>query len=372
MSKKTTKLWWYGIVVLVIAAIVGIRLSGHAQAETKEQRLIPVITTTVKLEDGYFAKRSFTGRAVTGRISNIAFELSGTLKKVYVDTGSKVKAGDAIASLDTARLEANRKQLLAQKHEIASNFELSKRTFDRIAATYKQGHVSAQRLDEAEANLIAMKAGLERLDASIDALDVDLEKAHIRAPFDGVITNRMLDEGTVVTPASPIIELTETSHMEAHIGLPQSYALAIQKGAPFELRDGKRNIIYGATLRSVVPTIEGQTRTMMVILDLPAGLIARGELISIVINDWQEDSGAWLPLRALSSDVRGMWRVYKVITTTNTPAYVEFENVQILYSEANRAFVTGTITNDDLIIADGISRLAPGQYVTISARSEKP
>ena len=123
-------------------------------------------------------------------------------------------------------------------------------------------------------------------------------------------------------------------------------------------------MITGATLRSVVPTIEGQTRTMMVTFNLPENTAARGELITALVEDWQESAGAWLPIRALSSDVRGLWRVYKVVNGVDGP-HVQFENVQILYTDTNRVFVTGTISNGDRVIADGIERLAPGQRVTV-------
>jgi len=103
---------------------------------------------------------------------------------------------------------------------------------------------------------------------------------------------------------------------------------------------------------------------MMVTFDLPSGSAARGELVTAVVRDWQEAEGSWLPLRALSSDVRGLWRVYKIVDGPDGPQ-VRFENVQILYTDDNRVYVTGTISNGDRIIADGIERLAPGQRGTI-------
>jgi len=356
-------------IITIIASIISLKLTHNAVADNKEPRALPVHTVTVKIDSGYYARRSFTGRAVTGRKSNIAFELNGTLKTVEVDTGSTIKKGDLIATLDTDRLEANKRRLIAEKSETASNLDLAERTLVRVKKTFQQGHASAQSMDEAEASAISLQARLQRLEASIAAQDVDLAKAHVRAPFSGVITNRLLDEGTVVTAGTPIIELAEIERMEAHIGFPPDYAKAIINGSSIELRNGKRKIIENVSVRSMVPVIEGQTRTMMVTFDLPSGSVSEGELINAVVKDWQESTGAWLPLRALSSDVRGMWRVYKVVTQTN-PAHVEFENVQILYSEANKAFVTGTISEGDIIIADGLERLAPGQLVTLSSHNK--
>lgn len=337
-----------------------------AQDSDEQLQALPVRTTTVQIENGYFARRSFTGRAISGRISNMAFELGGTLKSVSVDIGTPVKAGEAVAKLDTDRLSANKRQLVAERDEVASNLALAERTLKRVQETHSKGHASAQRLDEAEANAISLRARQERLNASIAAVDIDLAKAHIIAPYSGVITQRFLDEGSVVAAGTPIVEITETSRMEGHIGMPPAHAEAIKNGSEFLLFNGKRMRIKGAALRSVVPVIAGETRTMMVTFNLPAEQVSRGEIINAVVKNWHEQTGAWLPLRALSADVRGMWRVYKVDQSTN-PAHVEFENVQILYSESDRAFVSGTISNGDIIIADGVARLAPGQQVSLLA-----
>ena len=363
---KFAKITAISLVIAALSSGIALRLTAQQPEQVSGPRTLPVRTTVVKLENGYMARRTFTGRAVAGRTSSLAFELNGTIKSIEVDMGAIVKEDSSLASLDTSRLEANRRQLSAERDEAVATLDLAERTFNRAAKTFEQGHASAQRRDEAEANAASLRARLKRFDATIAALDVDIAKATIKAPFTGTITKRNLDEGTVVAAGTPLLEITETSRMEAHIGMPPEHAIAVKNGAQYILRDGSRNIIEGAKVRSVVPVIEGNTRTMMVAFDIPADLVARGELMHASVQNWQEAAGTWLPLRALSSDVRGLWRVYKVVNKT-TPPHVRFENVQILYSESDRAFVTGSISNDDLIIADGLERLASGQHVSVIA-----
>jgi len=363
-SPKAIKLIALGIAIAVLGSLVGMRLTAQQPERATHSRILPVKVTTVTLETGYMARRTFTGRAVTGRTSNLAFELGGTLNAVYVDMGSLVKQGSPLAALDTARLNATRNQLTAEHNEVLANLDLAESTLKRVEEMFKSGHISAQKNDEAKANAIALRARENRLNAAIASLDVDISKATLHAPFTGTITKRTFDEGTVVAAGTSLLELTEISRMEAHIGMPPEHAMAIKNGADYILRGNNRNIIEGAKVRAVIPVIEGNTRTMLVTFDIPADTVARGELIHASVQHWQEANGAWLPLRALSSDVRGLWRVYKVDQTTE-PAHVQFENVQILYSEPERAFVTGTISNDEVVIADGLERLAPGQRVSI-------
>ncbi|WP_262690982.1 efflux RND transporter periplasmic adaptor subunit [Kordiimonas aestuarii] len=350
----------------IFVTVLAVRLPAQTAPDSGLSRALPVRTTDVKIENGYHARRTFTGRAVPGRMSSMAFELGGTVAGISVDLGTHVEEGDVLAELDTARLNAQRAQLLAEREEVAASLDLAERTLARAKETFNKGHTSAQRLDEAEANAISLRARAKRLEATVTALDVDIAKSKIKAPFSGVITARHLDEGAVVAAGTRLLELSENTRMEAHIGMPPEYAFAARNGAPIELRGGRRKQIDGATIRSIVPTIEGQTRTMMVTFNLPEGSADRGELITAVVSDWQETSGTWLPIRALSSDVRGLWRVYKVVEGKDGPQ-VRFENVQVLYTDTNRVYVTGTISNGDKVIADGVERLAPGQRVTVLA-----
>lgn len=367
---KIAKIAAAGLAVALVSSFVGMRLTAQQPEMSNSSRTLPVRTAVVELENGYMARRTFTGRAVAGRTSSLAFELGGTIQSVHVDMGSVVEKGAPLAALDTSRLDANRSQMAAERDEVVASLDLAERTLERATETFNKGHASAQRRDEAEANAISLRARLKRLDASISAIDVDLAKSVIRAPFSGTITRRTLDEGTVVAGGTSLLEITETSRMEAHIGMPPEHAKAVKNGSEYIMRDGRRNIIDGVRVRSIVPVIDGNTRTMMVTFDIPADVVARGELMHASVQNWQEAAGAWLPLRALSSDVRGLWRVYKVDNKTSPP-HVRFENVQILYSEPNRAYVTGTISAGDVIIADGLERLAPGQRVSVISNDSR-
>lgn len=358
-----------GAVAALLAVLVVLKMPSAADVQDDNlSRALPVRTVTVDLDDGYHARRSFTGRAIAGQISPLSFERGGRLDVVSVDLGDVVVKGQALAQLDIARLEARKKEVTAELEETRANLELAGRTLTRARDTFAKGHASAQRLDEAEANAIALQARERRLVASLETLDVDIDNATIKAPYAGVITARGMDEGAVVAAGTRVLEITQTGPMEAHIGMPPEFATAISEGAPVTLYDNRRSAIEGVTVRKLVPVITGQTRTMMVTFNLPEGSVARGELINAVVKDWEEQTGTWLPLRALSADVRGLWRVYKVQDGPSGP-HVRFENVQVLYTEANRVFVTGTLSEGDVVIADGISRLAPGQRVELMGPS---
>jgi RND family efflux transporter MFP subunit len=353
-----------GAFLFGLVTVLSMGLQAQSDPAVASVRSLPVLTTVVNMDTSYKVSRSFTGRAIARRTSSLSFEVSGTLEGVTVDYGSLVKKGDKLASLDKARLTAQQNQTLAEREEVIANLNLAEKTWVRTKETFDRGHTSAQRLDEAEANTIALKARSRRLDAALKSIQIDLGKHTIHAPYDGVITSRMSDEGSVINAGKPILEIIENSIIEAHVGMPAEFATAANIAEQVRLFRADGALIDGFTIKSVVPTLNGQTRTMLVTFNLPHGVASHGELINAIIKDTITADGAWIPLRALSSDVRGLWRVYKVFQDANGH-YVRFENVQILYTDGDRVYVTGTIADGDIIIADGLKRLAPKQRVRL-------
>jgi RND family efflux transporter MFP subunit len=352
-----------GLIALVSVPFA-FRLTAEEPVEASATRVLPTNALMVNIEEGYFAKRTFTGRAVAGRVSSLAFEVGGTLTDIKVDLGAKVAKGDTLATLDNSLLAARRAELLADRDEATANLDLAKRTLTRVERTFKQGHTSAQRRDEAEANTIALKARVARLEAAIKSMDTDIARTVLKAPFDGTVTLRAMDEGTITGAGQMVLELSEDARLEAQIGMPTKFATNLPNGTPYSLLDANREPIAGTQIRSVVPVIDGTTRTMMVSFDLPQNAVARGELITAVVQDWQATEGAWVPMRALSADVRGLWRLYKIMDGPDGPS-VKFENVQVHYSTKGQAFVSGTISDGDVIVSDGVAKLAPGQRVSV-------
>lgn len=337
---------------------------GQGDAATNRQP-IAVTATSIHIQTSYQEWRSYTGRAVAGRTSILGFELGGTLHSVAVDIGSTVKKGQQLASLDRSRLQANMARLKAEKASAEARLTLAENTLKRVQETYGRGNSSAQSFDEATANLTQARAQLNITTAAINALAVDLDRAVISAPYGGVITERLADEGRILAPGTPLFTLVETGRMEARIGVSQKSALALEKGAKFRLIDVNRNDIPQPKIRNILPNIEGQTRTRMTILTLPASVARDGDLITLLIRDEKQATGAWVPLRALSSDVRGLWRVNKISKDASGGLHVKFESVQILSTTGRMAFVSGTLSDGDQIIAGGMGRLSHNERVKI-------
>lgn len=353
-------------VVLVWAAILSSDRDNAAHQPARASDPLPVSVMPVRMQDSYEVDRRFTGRIVARRRTDLAFEFAGKVVRLPVDTGDRVAAGDVLAVQDTDRLMARLAELEAQLAEAAADVTLAQRNLERNRTLFAQGHVSEQRLDDARAEADAAAARRDRLRASIRLLRVDMDKADLHAPYDGIVERRLIDEGAVVAAGTPAFRFIEAGQMEAEIGIPARFTTRLRPGERVRVLVGDP-IPRAARVKAIVPAIRGETRTATLTLDLlpddERSSPPDGTLVTLLLNERIETPGAWLPIRALTADVRGLWRVYKLVESDDGGMRVAFGNVQVLYSDAERAFVTGTIQNGDSIIDEGMQRIVPGMRV---------
>lgn len=357
------------LAALLALAAIYILLSGGGgdPVDADGEPAIPVSVLKVSISDHYVIARGFTGRAIARRRADLGFERDGKLAEILVDNGAVVKKGQLLARMDDARLAAERFELEARINEADANLVVADKTLLRTRPLFNQGHVTEQRLDDATAQADAAKASLARARAALKRIDVDLEKSTLHAPFDGVIERRLVDEGAVISAGATVFRFIESGRLEAEVGMPLSFANAMKPGDHLPLRTGAGEVLF-AEVMAVVPVVRGETRTALVTLRMsgePTRSVVDGSLVTAEVNDRIASPGFWIPIRALTADVRGLWRVYKVSKSSDGADRVVFENVQMLHSEKDRAFVSGTVNDGDLLIDGGVARVVPGRKVEV-------
>ncbi|MEO0949126.1 MAG: efflux RND transporter periplasmic adaptor subunit, partial [Cyanobacteria bacterium J06641_5] len=386
-------------------------------AQENEGALLPVNVLQIVPVSSYEVARAYTGEIAALRASDLGFERGGRLVDVLVREGDRVTAGQPIAQLDTQNLQAQRRQLEAEKARAVAQFaelQAGPRSEDIAAAEaevrdleqqlllvqaqrsrreflHNEGAISKEELDEftfdrgalqarlerAQSNLAELRNGtrpeqidaqqalVRQLDANIADIEITIGKSAIAAPFAGLVAARQVDEGTVLSAGQAVVRLVEDATPEARIGLPTDRTARLRLGETQTLQFGDR--AYSATVAAVLPEIDPQTRTQEVIFALePAATpyAKPGQTVRVELTETVSAEGFWLPIGALTRDIRGLWSCYVLVPTqAQDTAVVETVSVEILHQEAERVLVRGTLQSSDRIVADGIHRLVPGQKV---------
>ena len=341
------------LLAFVVAVLItgGLTVSLHARIEEQEpgshSKAMPVASTTYRSQAGYQREQQFLGLIQAATRSQVGFEVPGAISEIHVNEGETVAAGQPLASLDTQSLRAE--------------LELARARTERQAPLKDSGAISAQTFDDTRLAQKALLSGLESARAQLHALDIDLEKSVLRAPYAARIGRRLLDRGAVTQPGTPVFTLVAAGKREAHIGIAVEQAAFLEPGTIYALSwRGKR---IEARLRAVRPDVNPVSMTTVAIFELPPEVTAfDGEPVSVRIPREVVADGGWLPMSALLEGERGVWTVLalegqEARTTTRR------EVVEVLHVSGDRAYVHGTLNDGDRVVADGIHRIAPGTVV---------
>ena len=365
-SSEVNPTFGKAIVFLVVLALIGAGIAafimsqrsatGPLVAEARPDA-ISVRVDKIELSETYASSESFTGLATPRRTSTLGFQSGGRIDAITVDTGSQVTRGKTLARLDTRALQA---QLLAAEAVVAearAGRDLAQTNVERQNALFEKGHVAEQRVDEAQAQVDTAVARIDAAKSQADTLKVQIDLARITAPFNGVVTRRYVDEGSIAAPGTPVLELVETGRMEARIGLPADEAAALTVGNTYTLETPVGNV--DAELRAVTGVIEADARTMATVFDIRGGAVPAGSVVRLALDRSFDERGVWVPVGALTEGTRGLWSVY-VAEETNGSWTAQRRPVEIVQAEADRAYVRGALATGDNVILEGITRLSPG------------
>ncbi len=322
---------------------------------------IPVSVASFATQDSYRREVSFLGLVRAGRKSDLGFEVPGSVASLAVTEGSSVSAGQVLARLDTAQLEARREAVAADFQRVTAELELARIKAKRQRDLQATGAVSEEAFDETRLRAQALEAQLDSVQAQLRGIDIDLEKSLLRAPYDGVVAQRLVNAGAVVNVGMPVLRVVAAGSREAHIGIAAEQTALLTPGQAYRLV--LRGETHTAPLRSIRPDVDPATLTATAVFELPD--MARGldgEPVTLRLEEEVASSGGWLPVSALLEGERGLWTVLR-LESTEAGAVSVREAVEVLDVRGSQAYVRGSLAAGQTYITDGVHRVAPGTPV---------
>lgn len=177
----------------------------------------------------------------TGEVE-VATRNSGTVDRLAVQVGSRVRAGDTLALVDPSGV---RSRIQAARAEA----EGARAYWRRIAALAEDGAATPQELDDAVARKEAAEAALQEAEAR-------MSYAVIRAPFDGMVSARLADPGDLAVPGRPILTLVRPGALKVVADLRESVAVRLSRGDRVTLRAGEEGTALPARVARIAPAVD--------------------------------------------------------------------------------------------------------------------
>jgi RND family efflux transporter MFP subunit len=222
---------------------------------------------------------AYRGELRAEKVVEVAPDVQGRIKKLYVDMGSEVKEGDLLLELD--RLEMN--QLVnegkARVDVAAASITQAEVALEKALADLERnkpleakGLVTPAEMDNlasaaaaATSALEVAKAGQVQAKASYKNLLVNRKNLKVRAPFDGVVARRYLNEGAMASPSSPVFQLHASGNLFMRISVPEKDVPFVKVAMTGSLvLDALPSRSFVFTVELVSPVVEPTTRTCTV------------------------------------------------------------------------------------------------------------
>lgn len=230
----------------------------------------------------------------------VAAQVAGQLEQTLVDLGKSLKAGEGIALIDTTSYEALANASAASLTRAKASAANAAQNLKRIQELQKDKIASTSDLDAAVAAAASGLAEVKAAEANDALARLNLERSRVKAPFDGVIAERIAAVGNYLAIGSPIVRMVQMDPLRLRLDVPERESVFLRAGQAVRVSlEGDTNIYLGALSR-VAPAIRADNRSLAVEADVPnpgglrAGRFARA---TIVINEREEVVS--VPLEAL-------------------------------------------------------------------------
>jgi len=210
------------------------------------------------------------GTVTSRSVANVAPKVMAHVLEVRVNIGSTVKGGDVIATLDAREIKARAEQAraaLAAAQAQAAQADSDQR---RAQALFKKQAATQQDLDAANARAKAARAQVAQARDAIAEVEVIVGDTTIRAPFDGIVAQRLVDPGDMAVPGKPVVVIQDPRSLRLETHVAERCIGALSLGAQVPVRFDTPEQEITARIEEIAPMADPQSRTFLVKAALPA------------------------------------------------------------------------------------------------------
>lgn len=199
-----------------------------------------------------------SGEVTAKQTATISTRMMGYVNKIYVKPGDKVSAGQLLVSISSDEILAKRAQVQAMITEAEAASKNSQRDLERFTTLRSQNSISEKELENVSLQNTSMNAKVQMARQQMNEVNAMLAYTNIRAPFSGIVTQKMMDEGSMANPGMPILMIEQNGELQVVASVPENYIqyVKVGDGAKIELKslgvtiDGKVSELSPSAFRT--------------------------------------------------------------------------------------------------------------------------
>jgi RND family efflux transporter MFP subunit len=221
--------------------------------------------------------------------------------EVNLKAGQAVQAGAVLVRLDDADLQARRRQAEATFQAAEAARVQAEANVNRLANLYKSKAAGRQEYEQAATALKLAEAELRRAQESIHEIQATLDWATIRSPIEGIVVDKKVESGDLVTPGQTLATLLDPKHMQLVASVRESLSHRLKVGQPIEVQVESFNKQGAGTIREIVPEADSSSRTFQVKVTGPCPEGAYSGMFGRILIPLDEEQVLVIPRQAVQS-----------------------------------------------------------------------
>jgi RND family efflux transporter MFP subunit len=361
-----------GIMFLAAASIpVWHAVSVHAQPQMATGSAAPPLTVAVArvTREDLYNEVTIPAEFRPYLKVELHAKVSGYVDQINVDIGDQVKTGQLLARLEVPELRDELARAKAAEQRAGADYKDAHLVYTRLLAVDKihPNLVAQQELDAAEAKDGTAEAAIVGAKAEVQRDQTLLAYTHITAPFDGVITHRYADPGSLIqagtasdTQSMPLVCLSDNYRLRLDFPVSVAYVKDIQIGDRVEVHvQSLKGKPFTGTISRSTQKVDEDTRTMIMEIEVPNPKLelVPGMYATVVLQVDRRPQVLAIPTEAISTDKKTS--VYVV----NSEQEIEERPVTLGLETPGKYEVVAGLKEGELVVMGSRSRVKPGQKV---------
>ncbi len=283
--------------------------------------------------------------------SSISAQISAVIKQFHVDVGYEVKKGDALVTLECKENHLKLKQAGASLRAEKALLTNAKSQFIQARKLNRQGNISKEIYNQREAEEDRLQATVENRKAARSLAQVNVDRCHIKAPFDGYITRRDASVGELTQPGSALLQLVSKTNDTVEVKINNRLLESFSQGKNYRFVFGEKS--YPLKVKFILPVLDRASRNHIARLSFVNEHAITGSVGKV---KWQETAtsipASFIVLRDKKLGI--------LVAENNIAKFIEIKNAH----EGQSATVT--LDDETQIITRGRFNVKPGDALVIT------
>ena len=318
------------------------------------EKNMPLITSFAASKTVFKHYVELQGSVETDQNILITPEMGGILKNVHVKKGQRVKKGQLLATIDDGGMSQSLAQMQVQK-------ALAKTTFERQERLWNQNIGS-------EIQYLQAKTAYDGQVKAVNAMQQQVAKASIKAPFSGTIDDIITEKGNVVAPGlTAILRIVSLENMYVKADVPETYITSVTVGKQVEVSFAVLGETFDTTISQTGSFINPNNRTFKAEIDLKnrKNNIKPNLTARLKINDYTNKNAIVIPQSIISENAQGEQYIYILKQINQDKAVASRVIIETGKKQGNSIEVLSGLKDGDQIIEEGARSVKDEQPVKI-------